>query len=116
MVFSRNTSVFSTYKTDCNDIRYKLNTTIQLLNIERDQYEVLWSRVQYCCTLLHKTSYLLSFIFPVPACYKCFIILNETKKAQICKILLANIFKSIGTLSQIFEYDIYFTEYDFCPM
>ena len=25
--------------------------------LERDQYEVLWSRVQYCCTLLHKTSY-----------------------------------------------------------
>ena len=32
------------------------------------------------------------FIFPVPACYKCFIISNETKKTHICKILLANIF------------------------
>ena len=32
------------------------------------------------------------FIFPVPACYKCFIIPNETKKTHICKILLANIF------------------------
>jgi hypothetical protein len=25
--------------------------------LERDQYEVLWSRVQQYCTLLHKTSY-----------------------------------------------------------
>jgi hypothetical protein len=25
--------------------------------LERDQCEVLWSRVKYCCTLLHKTSY-----------------------------------------------------------
>ena len=43
-------------------IRYYTITTL-----ERDQYEVLWSRVQqywtrrnrvqYCCTLLHKTSY-----------------------------------------------------------
>jgi hypothetical protein len=32
------------------------------------------------------------FIFPEPACYKCFIILNETKKTHTCKILLANIF------------------------
>jgi hypothetical protein len=32
------------------------------------------------------------FIFPEPACYKCFIIPNETKKTHTCKILLANIF------------------------
>ena len=34
------------------------------------------------------------FIFPVTACYKCFIILNEAKKTHIpvCKILLASIF------------------------
>jgi hypothetical protein len=31
------------------------------------------------------------FIFPEPACYKCFIIPNETKKTHTCKILLANI-------------------------
>ena len=44
---------------------YVSNKTITTL--ELDQYEVLWSRVQqycmrrsrvqYCCTLLHKTSY-----------------------------------------------------------
>jgi hypothetical protein len=27
------------------------------------------------------------FIFPEPACYKCFIISNETKKTHTCKIL-----------------------------
>ena len=44
------------------------------------------------------------FIFPEPACYKCFIIPNETKKTHTCKILLASIiFKSIGTLSQTFK-------------
>jgi hypothetical protein len=32
------------------------------------------------------------FIFPEPACYKCFIP-NETKKTHTCKILLANIFQ-----------------------
>jgi hypothetical protein len=31
------------------------------------------------------------FIFPEPACYKCFIIPNEIKKTHTCKILLANI-------------------------
>jgi hypothetical protein len=31
-------------------------------------------------------------IFPEPACYKCFIIPNETKKTHTCKIPLANIF------------------------
>ena len=44
------------------------------------------------------------FIFPEPACYKCFIIPNETKKTHTCKILLASkMFKSIGTLSQTFK-------------
>ena len=32
------------------------------------------------------------FISPEPACYKCFIISNETKKTHTCKILLASIF------------------------
>ena len=32
------------------------------------------------------------FIFPEPACYKCVITPNETKKTHTCKILLANIF------------------------
>jgi hypothetical protein len=32
------------------------------------------------------------FIFSEPACYKCFIIPNETKKTHTFKILLANIF------------------------
>ena len=31
------------------------------------------------------------FIFPEPAYYKCFILLNETRKTHTCKILLANI-------------------------
>ena len=40
----------------CWNNRYgKQQYTITAL--ERDQYEVLWSRVQYCCTLLHKSSY-----------------------------------------------------------
>ena len=30
------------------------------------------------------------FIFPVPVCYKYFIIPSETNKTHICKILLAN--------------------------
>ena len=44
------------------------------------------------------------FLFPEPACYKCFIIPNETKKTDTCKILLESIFfKCIGTLSQTFK-------------
>jgi hypothetical protein len=31
------------------------------------------------------------FIFPEPACYKCFIIPNEIKKTHTCKLLLTNI-------------------------
>jgi hypothetical protein len=31
------------------------------------------------------------FIFPKPACYKCFTIPHETKKTHTCKILLASI-------------------------
>jgi hypothetical protein len=44
------------------------------------------------------------FIFPEPACYKCFIIPNENKKTHTCKILLESIF---GTLSQTFENHIH---------
>ena len=46
----------------------------------------------------------INFIFPETACYKCFIIPNETKKTHTCKILLANIFRM---LSQTFKNHIH---------
>ena len=125
----------------------------------REIWKFIHPRLSYSLRETHEGNMILEgeyiFLFPEPACYKCCIIPNETKKTHIGKILLANIF-SIGTLSQILifknnivtvackwcvpstsdvflskndnssgktsetsevvEYDIYFTEYDFCPV
>ena len=45
------------------------------------------------------------FIFPEPACYKCFIIPNEIKKTHTCKILQASIFSVHWNV--VSEYDAF---------
>jgi hypothetical protein len=50
----------------------------------------------------------INFIFSEPACYKCFIIPNETKKTHThVNYCWQTYFKSIGTLSQTFKHHIH---------
>ena len=90
--------------TFCMWLHVTYNTLYIYCMLVKEIWKFIHPRVSYSLRATPKGNMILVgeyiFIFPEPACYKCFIIQNETIHVKYC---WQTYFKSIGTLFQTFK-------------